>query len=69
MKFRIKKYKKGWIVEYRKPIWFGLKHKWIHVTSYTGLPDNPFYYPTPERARKGALDQIKDDINYSFYFD
>lgn len=70
--FRIKKYKKGWIVErevYKWHWFFGIQKKWLHVTSYSGLPDNPFYYRTPEGAREGALSQIKEEINYSFYFD
>lgn len=57
-KYRIKEYDgKGWIVEYKKSVWgfFGLVHRWRHVTHYMGLESTPYYYSTPEEARDGAL--------------
>lgn len=68
--YRIKKYKKGWIVEQKiyKRVFCFIKIKWKHVTHYAGLPDDPFYYKTPEDARDGALSQIKEQINFSFFF-
>lgn len=67
--FRLKQYKQGWIVEkltYKRRFFFLVK-KWVHVTHYAGLEHQPFYYSTPEAARDGALDKLKDDMNFSFY--
>ena len=68
--YRLRKYKKGWIVEHKTYKWhlfFGLVLKWKHVTHYAGLNEHPFYYKTPEEARDGALREIKDEINFSFH--
>ena len=70
-KYRIKEYDgKGWIVEYKESVWgfFGLVHRWRHVTHYMGLESTPYYYSTPEEARDGALDEIKGEINFTFYY-
>ena len=69
--FRLKKHKQGWIVEVKKAYWtpIGIFHKWVHVTHWAGMPENPYYYKTPESARNGALDEIRDEINYTFYFE
>ena len=68
--YRIKKYKKGWIVEYKNPICFlfFVFYKWKHITHYSGMNDKPYYYKTPEKAREGALREVKDQINFSFDF-
>jgi hypothetical protein len=68
--YRLKKYEQGWIVEVEKYVgfWFFIFKKWVHVTHYLGLPNSPFYCETPEKARDSALDQIKGDINFSFYY-
>tara|TARA_R110000796_G_scaffold167819_1_gene284736 strand:+ start:61 stop:273 length:213 start_codon:yes stop_codon:yes gene_type:complete len=69
--YRLKQYKKGWIVEYKIYKWhlfYGVVCKWKHVTHYSGLKDTPFYYKTPEGAREGALREIKEQINFSFHF-
>lgn len=68
--YRLKKYKQGWIVEYKnyKPyFFFGIKPVWKYITHYAGMPDKPFYYKTAEGASQGALDEIKDQINFSFH--
>jgi hypothetical protein len=68
--YRLKHYKQGWIVEvkiYYCFVFFKYA-KWKHITHYSGLPENPYYYDTPEKAREGALYQIKGDINFSFYY-
>lgn len=69
--YRLKKYKQGWIVEqqtYKWNLFFGIARKWKHVTHWAGMPENPFYYKTPEDARDGALREIKDQIEFSFFF-
>ena len=66
--YRLKKYKKGWIVEYKKLVWFGLRYKWNHVTHYSGLEELPYYYDNPEAARDGALREIGEQIDFYFYF-
>lgn len=68
--YRLKQHKKGWMVQVKRPFWwsFGLLCKWKHVTYWAGLPDQPFYYKTPESAITGALEQIRDDIRYSFRY-
>ncbi len=63
---RLKQYEKGWIVE-RKVRYNIFFHKWVHYTHWTGLPDNPYYSKYAEKARDLALDQLKDEINFSFY--
>lgn len=69
--YRIKKYKQGWIVEkqvYKWHIFFGIVRKWRHVTHWAGLPENPFYYDTPEKARDAALLEIKQQIDFNFFY-
>ena len=69
--YRLKKYKKGWIVEYQTvyfSFFFFTIKEWKHITHWAGLPDQPYYYKTPEKARDGALREIKEKINLSFYF-
>jgi hypothetical protein len=69
--YRLKKYKQGWIVEYQKIyltfLFFTIK-EWKHITDWAGMPENPFYYKTAEDARDGALREIKDQIDFSFFF-
>ena len=65
-KYRLKKYKKGWIVEVR--VNYFVFNKWFHVTSYSGLPNDPFYYKTPEGAIDGALRTIKEEIIFNYKF-
>ena len=69
--YRLKKYKKGWIVEREINKWhlfYGVVKKWKHITHYSGMPENPYYYKTAEGARDGALSHIKNEINHSFYY-
>lgn len=66
MEFRIKQYNKGWIVEYKKYYRFGLLFKWIPISTYY-VTNRPYYYSSPERARDGALHEIKKLINADFY--
>jgi len=49
-------------------LFFGIVRKWKHVTHWAGMPENPFYYKTLEDAREGALREIKDQIDFSFFF-
>lgn len=64
--FRIKEYSQGWIVEIKVHVFLGF-YKWKPLTHYSGLPDKPFYYSTPIKAKEGALQQISDDIRLSFF--
>lgn len=49
---RVKEYPQGWLSEIRKPHWtiFGIRYKWTHFISYTGIPERPFYFSTMEAA-------------------
>lgn len=62
MKFRIKKYPKGWMVECQERKLF--KSVWKHVTHYAGLPGDPFYYEDPESAREGAVREMREVLSF-----
>jgi len=59
MKFRIKKYNKGYLVEVCKIKWYG-KEYWIPFITYYGLTE-PFYHSSYEFAERNLLDSIKWD--------
>lgn len=61
LNLRIKKYNKGWVVEYQKPKWsiFGIKSIWIHYISVTGIHKEPWYFQSEEMAQKEMLLQLK----------
>lgn len=61
MKLRLRQYNQGWIVEYGKPILFGLWTKWVPVTTWAGLL-KPYYYSTQEMALQEALSELKQNI-------
>ena len=58
MKFRIKKYPKGWVVEVQKTKWYGKKY-WTHFISVAGIASMPWYHLTPEFAMNSLLYEIK----------
>ena len=58
MKFRIKKYPKGWVVEIKKIKWYGKKY-WIHFISVAGIESQPWYHTTPDYAMDSLLYEIK----------
>ncbi len=63
--YRLKHYKKGWIVEIKRTrIFFTV---WTPITTYAGL-DTPFYYQTKKDALEGALDEIRKQIVYNYNF-
>lgn len=58
MKFRIKHYSKGWVVEIQKTKWYGKKY-WIHFISVAGIASMPWYHSTPEFAMDSLIYEIK----------
>ena len=59
MKFRIKEYKKGFIVQVQKTNWLGLS-KWIPFITYYGLRE-VYYHSSYSFAEKNLLDSVKWD--------
>lgn len=61
--FRIIKYHKGWVVELEKPYWtlFGIKKKWVHFISTTGLPNEPWHFSSKEFAENNLMKRIELD--------
>ena len=66
--FRIVKTKKGYRVDIQKTKWrvLGLKKYWTHFISYSGLPDQPFYYSTFEMAMSEMLKEIRWKVLENF---
>ena len=66
---RIKKYAKGWVFEIRKPRWtlFGIRWKWTHCISVSGIHTEPWYYPSKQIAEKEALLNIKWNMQDNHY--
>jgi len=58
MKFRIKKYPKGCVVEIQKTKWYGKKY-WTHFISVAGIESIPWHHSTPEFAMDSLLYEIK----------
>jgi hypothetical protein len=48
----------------KKPKWtlFGIKWKWTHYISVSGISEMPWYYSTEKFAEEEALKHIKWDI-------
>jgi len=62
LELRIRKTKKGYVVEtLEKTFW---KNKWVHVISYSGLPDSPFYFRTYEIALEELIKYLRWDLIY-----
>ena len=61
MKFRIKKYKRGYVVEIQKVRNYLLfkKYYWMHYISVSGIDSMPWYHKTEDYAMMNLLDKIK----------
>lgn len=61
MKFRIKKYKKGYVVEIQKVKNYIIfkKYYWTHYISVSGIDSLPWYHKNKDNAMMNLLDQIK----------
>lgn len=60
-KYRIQKYPRGFVVEVKVTYLFFFT-KWVHIISYSGLRDCPFYYSTFENAYNEFVIQQRYDI-------
>ena len=56
--FRIKKHRKGWVVEIQKTKWYGKKY-WTHFVSVSGISSQAWYFSTYDNAMKGLIDEVK----------
>lgn len=61
--FRIKKYKQGYAIEIKVPRWtlFGIKYKWTHYISVSGISEEPWYFTTKGYAGGELLKHVKWD--------
>ena len=61
MKFRIKKYKKGYVVEIQKVKNYIIfkRYYWTHYISVSGIDSMPWYHKNKDYAMMNLLDQIK----------
>ena len=57
MKFRIKKYDKGWVAEVQKRKWYGLKY-WTHFVSVSGISSEPWYSRSYDFAEMNLIDKV-----------
>lgn len=64
VKFRVKQYPKGWVVEYLKKTNWILwdQYTWTHAIAYSGMDNEPFYYSSKERAIEEAQKHLKWDL-------
>jgi len=65
LKVRVKKYPQGYSVEVEKTktvFLFFKKRYWIHIESYSGLSERPFYYSTKEMAISEATKHFEWDL-------
>ncbi len=63
-KYRIKKYDKGYVSEVLKPRWtlFGIRYKWTHFLSVSGMSDKPWYFSNYRIAEEETLKYLSWDI-------
>ena len=61
MKFRIKKYNKGYVVEIQKVKNYLIfkRNYWTHYISVAGISEMPWYHKTEDYAMMSLLDKIK----------
>lgn len=52
---------KGWVVEIQKKKWYGKKY-WIHIISYYGQNDKPYYFSDYDTALEEAVLCFKNQI-------
>lgn len=64
LNIRIEKHEKGYVVEVKKPRWtlFGIKWRWTHYISVSGISEQPWYYSSYDIAEKEALFHIRIDL-------
>jgi len=62
MKFRIKEYLKGLVVEIQKTTWYGKKY-WTHFISVAGIESMPWYHGSYEFAMTSLLSEIRVETN------
>ena len=68
MNYRIKRYKKGFVVEVQKKRWYGKKY-WTHFISVSGISSEPWFHSSYEYAEKNLLNEIKwQTIKNSKYY-
>ena len=58
MKYRIKKYIKGYVVEVEKYKWYKGKF-WTQFISVSGMSEYPWYFSTYDHAERGLINKIK----------
>lgn len=63
MKYRIKKYAKGFVVESQKTKWYGKKY-WSHAIGVSGMKQKPWFYSTFEAAENNLLDNLDIDTDW-----
>jgi hypothetical protein len=61
LKFRIKYYPRGYVVEIRKFRWFIFPY-WTHYVSVAGIDSLPWYHETSEDAFSSLIDKLKQDL-------
>jgi len=56
LEIRVKKYKKGYVIERRKGL------RWVHIISVSGIESEPWYYKTKEMAISEAKKYLECDL-------
>lgn len=61
---RITKHPQGWLSEIKVPYWtiFGIRYKWTHFISYSGIPEKPFYFSDHFRALEATLLRVENQL-------
>lgn len=62
MKFRIKKYPRGYVVEVKKQrryLLFFKKDYWTHFISVAGIDSTPWYFKSYTAAKEELLSKVK----------
>jgi len=58
--FRIKKHRRGYVVEHLKSTWYGRRY-WTHFISVSGISEEAWYYSSYEHAEKGLIFKVKNN--------
>lgn len=58
MKYRIKKYEKGYVAEVQKTNWCGRRY-WTHFISVAGVNSEPWFHSSYQYAEMNLLNEIK----------
>lgn len=65
LKFRIKKYPQGYVVETlitKRYFFFFKKKEWVHIISTSGMSDKPWYYASKEMAMSESVKKFEWDL-------